>query len=72
VPPRSLPTGALSTAQAAVSWLLHKPAVTAALVGASKLKPPGRARGRQLPPSDEEIARLEKPYVPHPMPGIEL
>jgi hypothetical protein len=26
----------------------------------------------QLPLTDEEIARLEEPYAPHPVSGIEL
>jgi len=57
-------------AQVALAWLLHKPAVTAPIVGATK---PGHLRdalaAEQLTLSDEEIASLEEPYVPHPVLG---
>jgi aryl-alcohol dehydrogenase-like predicted oxidoreductase len=57
-------------AQVALAWLLHKPGVTAPIVGATK---PGHLAdalaAEQLPLSDEEIARLEEPYKPHPVLG---
>jgi 1-deoxyxylulose-5-phosphate synthase len=57
-------------AQVALAWLLHKPGVTAPIVGATK---PGHLHdalaAEQLQLSDEEIARLEEPYVPHPVLG---
>jgi len=57
-------------AQVALAWLLHKPAVTAPIVGATK---PGHLKdaiaAEQLKLSEEEIARLEEPYVPHPVLG---
>jgi aryl-alcohol dehydrogenase-like predicted oxidoreductase len=60
-------------AQVALAWLLHKPAVTAPIVGATKLEHLEDAlAAEQLSLSDEEIARLEEPYVPHPVSGIEL
>jgi aryl-alcohol dehydrogenase-like predicted oxidoreductase len=63
----------VSTAQVALSWLLHKPAVTAPIVGATKPEHLQDAlAAEQLPLTDEEIARLEEPYVPHPVSGIEL
>jgi 1-deoxyxylulose-5-phosphate synthase len=63
----------VSSAQAALSWLLHKPGVTAPIVGATKLEHVEDAvAAEQLSLSDEEIARLEEPYVPHPVSGIEL
>jgi aryl-alcohol dehydrogenase-like predicted oxidoreductase len=63
----------VSTAQVALSWLLHKPGVTAPIVGATKLEHLEDAlAAEQLPLGDEEIARLEEPYVPHPVSGIEL
>ena len=63
----------VSTAQVALCWLLHKPAVTAPIVGATKLKHLEDAlAAEQLPLTDEEIARLEEPYMPHPVSGIEL
>jgi 1-deoxyxylulose-5-phosphate synthase len=61
------------TAQVALSWLLHKPGVTAPIVGATKLEHLEDAlAAEQLPLGDEEIARLEEPYVPHPVSGIEM
>jgi aryl-alcohol dehydrogenase-like predicted oxidoreductase len=63
----------VSTAQVALSWLLHKPAVTAPIVGATKLEHLNDAlAAEQLPLTDEEITRLEEPYLPHPVSGIEL
>jgi 1-deoxyxylulose-5-phosphate synthase len=63
----------VSTAQVALSWLLHKPGVTAPIVGATRLEHLEDAlAAEQLPLSEEEIARLEEPYVPHPVSGIEF
>ncbi|HEX4008745.1 MAG TPA: aldo/keto reductase [Solirubrobacteraceae bacterium] len=60
----------VSTAQVALAWLLHKPGVTAPIVGATKLEHLEDAlAGEQLSLSDEEIARLEEPYVPHAVVG---
>ncbi len=57
-------------AQIALAWLLHKPGVTAPIVGATKLEHLQDAlAAEQLTLSDEEIARLEEPYVPHPVLG---
>jgi 1-deoxyxylulose-5-phosphate synthase len=57
-------------AQLALSWLLHKPGVTAPIVGATK---PEHLRdvlaAEQLTLSEQEIARLEEPYAPHPVLG---
>jgi aryl-alcohol dehydrogenase-like predicted oxidoreductase len=53
-------------AQVALAWMLHKPAVTAPIVGVTKehhLADAVAAVGLAL--SDEEIARLEEHYVPH-------
>jgi len=61
------------TAQVALSWLLHKPGVTAPIAGATRLEHLEDAlAAEQLSLSDEELARLEEPYVPHPVSGIEL
>ena len=60
----------LPPAQIALAWLMHKPAMTAPIVGASKphhLDDAIAAVGVKL--SDAEIARLEEPYVPHPIAG---
>jgi aryl-alcohol dehydrogenase-like predicted oxidoreductase len=60
----------LPPAQVALAWLLHKPGVTAPIVGATKLghlEDAIAATGVTL--SAEDIARLEEPYVPHPVLG---
>ncbi len=60
----------LPTAQVALAWLLHKPGVTAPIVGATKLehlRDAIAAEGLEL--SAEEIGRLEEPYRPHPVLG---
>jgi aryl-alcohol dehydrogenase-like predicted oxidoreductase len=60
-------------AQVALAWLLHKPGVTAPIVGTTKLEHVGDALAAEaLTLSDDEIERLEEPYVPHPVSGIEL
>jgi 1-deoxyxylulose-5-phosphate synthase len=60
-----------SPAQVALAWLLHKPGVTAPIVGATK---PGHLEdaiaAADVALSREEIARLEEPYVPHGVSGI--
>ena len=57
-------------AQVALSWLLHKPGVTAPIVGATKLEHLEDAlAAEQLSLDEEEIARLEEPYAPHPVLG---
>ena len=61
------------TAQVALAWLLHKPGVTAPIVGATRLGHLEDAlAAEQLRLSDEEVKRLEEPYVPHPVSGIDL
>jgi 1-deoxyxylulose-5-phosphate synthase len=63
----------ISPAQVALAWLLHKPGVTAPIVGATKLEHVDDALAAgSLSLSDEEIARLQEPYLPHPVSGIEL
>ena len=58
------------TAQVALAWLLHKPGVTAPIVGATKLEHLEDAlAAEELELSDDEIARLEEPYVPHAVSG---
>ena len=62
----------VSSAQVALSWLLHKPGVTAPIVGATRLEHLEDAlAAEQLTLGEDEIARLEEPYVPHPVSGIE-
>jgi aryl-alcohol dehydrogenase-like predicted oxidoreductase len=58
-------------AQVALAWLLHKPGVTAPIVGATKpnhLEDAVAAVTLKLSP--QEIASLEEPYVPHPVVGF--
>jgi aryl-alcohol dehydrogenase-like predicted oxidoreductase len=58
------------SAQVALAWLLHRPGVTAPIVGATKLGHLEDAiAAEQLELSDEEIKQLEEPYVPHAVSG---
>jgi 1-deoxyxylulose-5-phosphate synthase len=58
------------SAQIALAWLLHRPGVTAPIIGATKLGHLQDAlAAEQLDLSDAELARLEDPYVPHPVLG---
>jgi aryl-alcohol dehydrogenase (NADP+) len=62
----------VSPAQVALAWLLHKPEVTSPIVGATKMKHLEEAIAAvDIELSEEDIARLEEPYVTHPvlMPG---
>jgi 1-deoxyxylulose-5-phosphate synthase len=62
---RGVPTG-----QVALAWLLHKPGVTAPIVGATKLEHLEDAlAAERLELSDEEIERLEELYMPHSIAG---
>jgi aryl-alcohol dehydrogenase-like predicted oxidoreductase len=59
-------------AQVALAWLLQKPAVTAPIVGATKLHHLDDALvSVSLKLSPDEIAALEEPYVPHAVVGFE-
>jgi len=63
----------VAPAQIALAWLLHKPGVTAPIVGATRIGHLEDAlAAERLSLSDEEIKRLEEPYVPHPVSGIDL
>jgi aryl-alcohol dehydrogenase-like predicted oxidoreductase len=58
------------SAQVALAWLLHKPAVTAPIVGATKPQYlEDTFAAEQLTLSADEIARLEELYVPHRISG---
>jgi len=60
----------VSSATLALSWLLHKPAVTAPIVGATKMQHLEDALAAvSLSLSPEQIARLEEPYRPHAVSG---
>jgi 1-deoxyxylulose-5-phosphate synthase len=63
----------VAQAQVALAWLLHKPGVTAPIVGATKVEHVDDAVAAEaLSLTDGEIRRLEEPYVPHPVSGVEL
>jgi aryl-alcohol dehydrogenase-like predicted oxidoreductase len=58
-------------AQVALAWLLHKPGITAPIVGATKPEHLDDAvAALDLALSPEEIAALEAPYVPHAVAGF--
>jgi aryl-alcohol dehydrogenase-like predicted oxidoreductase len=58
-------------AQVALAWLLSRPAVTAPIVGATKLAHLEDAVGAvEIELSPEEIEALEAPYVAHPVKGM--
>ena len=62
----------VANAQVALAWLLSRPAVTAPIVGATRVghvEDALAAEALELTP--EEIARLEEPYVPHAVSGHE-
>jgi aryl-alcohol dehydrogenase-like predicted oxidoreductase len=57
-------------AQIALAWLMHRPGVTAPIVGATKVEHLEDAlAAAELDMADEDMARLEEPYVPHPVLG---
>jgi aryl-alcohol dehydrogenase-like predicted oxidoreductase len=60
----------VAPAQIALAWLLGKPAVTAPIVGATRLAHLDDAiAAEELTLDDAEVARLEAPYRPHPVLG---
>jgi aryl-alcohol dehydrogenase-like predicted oxidoreductase len=59
-------------ARIALAWLLHKPGVTAPIVGASKPQHLEDAVGAlSIKLTADEIKQLEEPYVPHAVAGHE-
>jgi 1-deoxyxylulose-5-phosphate synthase len=63
----------IASAQIALAWLLHKPGVTAPIVGATKVAHLEDALAAEaLSLRDDEILRLEEQYLPHPVSGIEV
>jgi 1-deoxyxylulose-5-phosphate synthase len=57
-------------AQVALAWLLGKPGVTAPIIGATKLGHLTDAlAAEELELTDDEVERLEAPYLPHPVLG---
>ena len=58
-------------AQIALAWLLSKPVITAPIIGATKLQHLDDAIASvTVKLSDDEIAALEEPYVPHAIVGF--
>jgi aryl-alcohol dehydrogenase-like predicted oxidoreductase len=58
------------TAQVALAWLLHRPGVTAPIIGATRLEHLQDAlEAEQLELSADEIGRLEELYRPHAVAG---
>jgi aryl-alcohol dehydrogenase (NADP+) len=56
----------VTPAQIALAWLLHKPGVTAPIIGASKMHHLEEAVAAvEINLSDEEMRLLEEPYQPH-------
>jgi len=63
----------LPRAQIALAWLLQNDAVTAPIVGPTKISHIEDAvAALSVKLTAEEIALLEEPYVPHPVIGIEV
>ena len=57
-------------AQVALAWLLHRPGVTAPIVGATKLSHLEDAlAAEELELSEDEMRQLEEPYIPHAVSG---
>jgi aryl-alcohol dehydrogenase-like predicted oxidoreductase len=57
-------------AQVALSWLLQQPGMTAPIIGATRLGHLEDAlAAEELSLTPDEVARLEEPYVPHPVLG---
>jgi aryl-alcohol dehydrogenase (NADP+) len=53
-------------AQVALAWMLAKPGITAPIIGASKMYQLDDAvAALEIRLTDEEVRRLEEPYVPH-------
>jgi aryl-alcohol dehydrogenase-like predicted oxidoreductase len=53
-----------------MAWLLHQPAVTSPVFGATKMQHLDDAVAAvSVKLSADEIARLEEPYLPHPATG---
>ena len=59
-------------AQVALAWLLAKPVITAPIVGATKLQHLDDALASvRVKLSEDEMALLEEPYVPHAVVGFD-
>ena len=62
----------LPPARVALAWLLSRPGVVAPIIGATKLPHlEDAAAALEVRLSDDEVAKLEAPYEPHPVRGHE-
>lgn len=62
----------VTRAQVALAWLLHKPAVSAPIIGASREQQFAElVKAVDVELSENEIAELETVYQPHPVVGFE-
>ncbi len=60
----------VTSAQIALAWMLHKPYITAPIIGASKMDHLEQAvRALDIRLSADEIQKLEELYQPHPVLG---
>jgi len=60
----------VTPAQLSLAWLLHQPGVAAPIIGATKMPHLEQAvAALEVSLSEEDIAALEEPYVPHPVLG---
>jgi aryl-alcohol dehydrogenase (NADP+) len=60
----------VTPSQIALAWMLHKPEVTAPIIGASKIAHLEEAVGAlEIELEAEEITALEQLYEPHPVLG---
>ena len=60
----------VTPAQVALAWILRQPGVTAPIIGVTKIEQLDEAvAALDVALDDEECARLEEPYVPHPVLG---
>ena len=61
---------AVTPAQIALAWLLHKPGITAPIIGASRMPQLEESVAAvEIHLTQEEISSLEEPYSPHPVLG---
>lgn len=58
-------------AQIALAWVLNNPTITAPIIGATKQHHiPDAVAALDIELTDDEVALLEEPYVPHPIVGF--
>ena len=61
---------AVTPAQIALAWLLHRPGITAPIIGASRMPQLEESVAAvEIQLTQEEVSSLEEPYKPHPVLG---